>query len=130
MLHNKPSISFGNQIRVIREKVGFTQEYLASELGVSQRAYSKLETGETQIKGEVLFQIARILNVDLMDLIPQEPSLTYYNYKTHNGHAIAHYVGDVEKIEELHKSIIASKNQEIESLKEMITILKKILEEK
>lgn len=128
MFHNKPSLSFGNRIREVREKAGFTQEYLASELGVSQRAYSKLETGETQIKGEVLFQIAKVLSVDLIDLIPQEPALTYYNYKTHNGHAIGHFIGDVEKIEELYKTVIASKDHEIENLKEMVSMLKQLSE--
>lgn len=73
----------------------------------------------------MLFQIAKVLSVDLIELIPQEPALTYYNYKTHNGHAIGHFIGDVEKIEELYKSVIASKDHEIESLKGMIEILKR-----
>lgn len=59
-------------IRNKREDLNYTQEYLAAKLNISQNAYSKIELGYTKITLERLFQIADILEVDLMELIDTE----------------------------------------------------------
>jgi transcriptional regulator with XRE-family HTH domain len=59
-------------IRNKREKLNYTQEYLAAKLGISQNAYSKIELGYTKITVERLFQIAEILETDLIELINSE----------------------------------------------------------
>jgi transcriptional regulator with XRE-family HTH domain len=59
-------------IRKIREYRNYTQEYLAMKLSISQNAYSKIELGYTKITLERLFQIAQILEVDLIELIRAE----------------------------------------------------------
>jgi transcriptional regulator with XRE-family HTH domain len=59
-------------IRNKREKLNYTQEYLAVKLGISQNAYSKIELGYTKITVERLFQIAEILETDLIELINSE----------------------------------------------------------
>jgi transcriptional regulator with XRE-family HTH domain len=56
-------------IRKIREFRNYTQEYLALKLNISQNAYSKIELGYTKITLERLFQIAQILDIDLLELI-------------------------------------------------------------
>jgi len=56
-------------IRKIREAKGYTQDYLAAKLTISQNAYSKIELGYTKITVERLFQIAQILGVDPVDLL-------------------------------------------------------------
>ncbi|MVN92249.1 helix-turn-helix domain-containing protein [Mucilaginibacter aquatilis] len=56
-------------IRKIREYRNYTQEYLAVKLDISQNAYSKIELGYTKITLERLFQIALILEVDVIELI-------------------------------------------------------------
>lgn len=59
-------------IRKIREYRNYTQEYLAMKLNISQNAYSKIELGYTKITLERLYQIAQILEVDLIELIKAE----------------------------------------------------------
>jgi len=59
-------------IRNTRERLGYTQEYLAAKLSISQNAYSKIELGYTKITVERLFQIAAILEVEVYDLIDTE----------------------------------------------------------
>jgi transcriptional regulator with XRE-family HTH domain len=59
-------------IRKIREYRNYTQEYLAMKLSISQNAYSKIELGYTKITLERLYQIALILELDLIDLIKAE----------------------------------------------------------
>ncbi|MCO5937389.1 helix-turn-helix domain-containing protein [Mucilaginibacter sp. RB4R14] len=56
-------------IRNKREELNYTQEYLAAKLNISQNAYSKIELGYTKITVERLFQIAEIIDTDLIDLI-------------------------------------------------------------
>lgn len=61
--------SVAANIRKIREYRNYTQEYLAAKLRISQNAYSKIELGYTKITLERLFQIAHILEVNLVELI-------------------------------------------------------------
>ncbi|MEO7212114.1 MAG: helix-turn-helix transcriptional regulator [Mucilaginibacter sp.] len=59
-------------IRSKREELNYTQEYLAAKLNISQNAYSKIELGYTKITLERLFQIADVLETELMELIKTE----------------------------------------------------------
>lgn len=136
-MKSKTLIPFGERIKEIREGRNYTQEFVASELGVSQRAYSKLETGETMVKGDVLVELAKIFKVDIIDLIPQDAVLTYNNYKTHNGDAIVYRKETSDKVEEVYKKLIDSKDKQIESLnntiranENLISFLKKQIENK
>jgi len=68
--------SIAGNIRRIREGKGYTQEYLAMKLGISQNAYSKIELGYTKITLERLFQIARIIEIEVVKLMEDpKPSL-------------------------------------------------------
>ena len=62
-------------IRHKREYRNYTQEYLALKLNISQNAYSKIELGYTKITVERLFQIADILEFDVVELIDPEESV-------------------------------------------------------
>ena len=59
-------------IRHKREYRNYTQEYLALKLSISQNAYSKIELGYTKITVERLFQIADVLEFDVVELIRPE----------------------------------------------------------
>ena len=59
-------------IRHTREGLNYTQEYLAAKLGISQNAYSKIELGYTKITVQRLFQIAAILEIEVVELIDTE----------------------------------------------------------
>ena len=58
------------KIRKTRELRNYTQDYLAAKLQISQNAYSKTELGYTQITINRLAAIAKVLEVDLTDLLP------------------------------------------------------------
>jgi transcriptional regulator with XRE-family HTH domain len=59
-------------IRNRRECRNYTQEYLALKLHISQNAYSKIELGYTKITVERLFQIAEILEFDVVEFISSD----------------------------------------------------------
>lgn len=64
----KPKVVAGN-IRKTRESRNYTQDYLAAKLSISQNAYSKIELGYSKLTLDRLFQIAIILEVDVINLI-------------------------------------------------------------
>ena len=58
-----------DNIRKVRENKGFSQEYMATRLHISQNTYSKLELGYTALTIERLIQIAAILEISIIDLL-------------------------------------------------------------
>lgn len=61
--------TIGDKIRILREIRGFTQDYVSSQLGVSQRAYSKLERGDTDLPYTRLEHLAQIFQVNVAHLV-------------------------------------------------------------
>ena len=57
-----------NNLRKIRREKDLTQEYIAFELGISQKAYSDIENGKTKINQQYLEKIASILKVPSSDI--------------------------------------------------------------
>ena len=50
-------------LRKERQRLGYSQEYVAMELGISQKAYSDLENGKTKLRGDTLLKLSDIFNV-------------------------------------------------------------------
>lgn len=53
----------GQNIRKIRRERDLTQEYMAFEMGISQKAYSDIENSKVKINLEILTKISNILNI-------------------------------------------------------------------
>jgi|SRR5690606_41809810 len=69
----------GNKIRKIRELKGFTQDYMASQLEISQRAYSKLENEEIKLDWQRIQKISTILEIEPIDLVSFDDNLVFHN---------------------------------------------------
>jgi transcriptional regulator with XRE-family HTH domain len=50
-------------LRALRRGKNYSQEYMAHQLGVSQKAYSELENGKTKIRNGLVEKLADVLNV-------------------------------------------------------------------
>jgi DNA-binding XRE family transcriptional regulator len=61
-----------NPLRVWREYRGLTQQQVAEAAGISKPYLSQLESGQRKGTTEVLQAIAKVLNVDLDDLVMSE----------------------------------------------------------
>jgi len=61
--------TIGQQIRALREAKGYSQEYMADMLNISQSAYACLESGKTSLRVERLFQILELLDTDIASLL-------------------------------------------------------------
>jgi len=60
-------------LRSLRKKRNYTQAQLAEKLGISARAYAKIEAGETNLTIGRLRAIAVILDVSLTELLGDLP---------------------------------------------------------
>ena len=72
-------MQFGNAIRIQRVIKGYSQEYMASRLNISQNAYSKLEREETELSVKRIYEIAEILEVSVYQLLPDVRSSSVVN---------------------------------------------------
>ncbi len=66
------SKEIGSRIRKLRVNRDYNQEKMASELGLTPGAYAKIERGETDPSASRLFQIAKILKVDIVALLKDD----------------------------------------------------------
>jgi transcriptional regulator with XRE-family HTH domain len=71
-LKKKTDNSVGKNIRTLRHQRGWSQEDVANRLGISIPAFSKIETGVTDINLSRLEQIAGIYEVNVINLLSLE----------------------------------------------------------
>ena len=71
--------SIGEKIKKIRVLKGFSQEFVADKLHLSQRAYSKLEQNETSVSWDKLQQLGEVFEISPSDLITFDNSFIFNN---------------------------------------------------
>lgn len=58
-----------NKLRLRRQTLNYTQAYIAGKLGISQNAYSKIESGQTNFTVKRLYEIVHILEANIADFL-------------------------------------------------------------
>ncbi len=114
-----------DRLKKIRLEKNVSQDFLAKKLGFTQKAYSKIENNETKLNVDILQRISEILKVPIEFFFnnSQQPILNDFSNRT-GGDNVIYKNNATEKMEELFKDlikskddVIASKNQEIETMK-------------
>ena len=59
-------MTIGKKIRSLRLEKGYSQEYLAEVLEVSQKTYSNIENDKSSIKIDALIKIAEEFKIDFL----------------------------------------------------------------
>jgi len=121
------------RIKDIRKKKGYSHEYMANELQMSQPAYSKIENNETKLSVDRLFQIAAILETPVETFLDVSPKNVYNQANNDQTVAINHqevenlYENKVsyEKIEALYAERLKDKDLMIAQLQKIIDKLTK-----
>jgi DNA-binding XRE family transcriptional regulator len=67
-----PGASLAQRLKALRSPVGFTQERLALEIGVSTTTVVTWETGKCQARKEMLQRLAQALQVTVKELTGEE----------------------------------------------------------
>jgi transcriptional regulator with XRE-family HTH domain len=75
------NLKLGEKIRQRRVIKGYSQEYMAFQLDISQNAYSKIEREATELSVKRLFRIAEILETSVFELLPAGKDGTVFNLK-------------------------------------------------
>lgn len=91
--------SIGEKIKNIRELRNLTQDYMATQLGITQAGYSKMESGTSQINYQKLVEIAKILDISLEDMLgfdSQKYFNSFNNVKGNNNGSVTINVADVD----------------------------------
>src|SRR5690606_26158058 len=109
-----------NKIRTIRELKGYSQDFMAEKLDISQKTYSRLESGHVKLDIERLRQISEVLEVDPSSLLDNESAVFNYYDKVQNSGNI--YITSAEYIVHL--------TEENKYLKGQVEKLLRILENK
>lgn len=71
-------MEISEKIKKVRELRNLTQEHVATQLGMTQAGYSKIENGQTDITYTKIKEIAKVLDVSPEDLIAFD-SQKYFN---------------------------------------------------
>jgi transcriptional regulator with XRE-family HTH domain len=95
----------------IRLLKGYSQENVAYDLGISKGAYSKIENGQTNIPLKRLYDIAKVLEVDIIEFF--KPSSFESNIKEAPKDYGFATKGDIEEI----RKMIQELSKEVNSIK-------------
>jgi transcriptional regulator with XRE-family HTH domain len=109
---NKPNL----KIKQIRELKNLTQDSVAVKLDLSTRAYSKIETGETQLTINRLNEISAIFEIDPMEILGFDDKQVFNinNSTGNNGYNNIYFP----------EKLVQQYEETIQALKEQIQLLK------
>lgn len=109
-------------IRLIRESNGFSQEYVAAKLEITQQAYSNIEKNPENSSIKRLKQISEILSVPVTSLIGETEHYIQQNFQQQGWQAatIIHVQGIPENERQLYERYIEQLKSEIQMLKSML----------
>jgi len=114
-----------NKIRLLREGIGLSQEYVADKLNISQQAYSKMEKNPQNATLERLQQLSEVLGVNINSIVGNDDMYIQQNFHQQGGNAstVMYVTGLADRERE-------SFTQQISSLQRQVDVLTKIIDSK
>lgn len=125
MKQTKTSMEFqplqiGQKIKKLRELKNFTQSHLASELGITQSAYSKMELGETEVSFSKLTKIAEVFGMSPEEIMTFNEQMIFNVMHNQTGNGFVINKGFTENEKKLYEDQIAHLKEEINYLKKVL----------
>lgn len=105
----------GHKIKTKRLLKGYTQQFMAESLGVSQKTYSNLENSKSNVSLSTLEKIASILEIDFFDLLPDNISISHNEFKDQSAGYVVNNLP--EKLIEQYENRIKDKDEIINMFK-------------
>lgn len=112
-----------SNLKVLREVNNYTQEYVASKIGVDQSTYSKIERNPKNLKAEQVEKLAELYDVSVADILSSEGLTIHFSGHIEKNNGYVH--NNYEMQRDVLDKIYAAKDSEIQTLKEQIEYLKK-----
>jgi transcriptional regulator with XRE-family HTH domain len=108
-------IKIGEKIAILRTCRGFSQEYMAAQIGIKQNTYSSYELHDEKISDDVLIKISQVLGVSVEDIKnPMPIFMSFHN----NPNAVingSNVIMPQEIVDEFF-SLIKKKDEQIDNL--------------
>lgn len=132
-------MSVNEKIRKFREAKDWSQEQMAEKLNMSLNGYAKIERGESKIYLDKLEQIAQVFDIDVIELIQSDGRNICFQIESplgsvYQGGGETQLLIEIERLklalshvrekEELLNKLLEQKDGEINSLRNLITLLK------
>ena len=107
-------ISLGDNIRIIREARGYSQDYVASKLEITQQTYSNIEKNPEKATVKRLKELAAVLQVNFVTLLGEDEVYIQQNFSQNGGNAATqmNVVGDKSE-NDIYERFIAELKEEI-----------------
>ena len=114
-----------NKIRMLREGIGLSQEYVAQKLNITQQAYSKIEKNPQKATMERLQELSEVLGVNINSIVGNDDMYIQQNFHQQGGNAstVMCVTGLADRERE-------SFTQQISSLQKQVDVLTKIIDSK
>lgn len=115
--YERPSV-----VRLIRESNGFSQEYVASKLDISQQAYSNIEKHPDNASVKRLRQLSQVFSVPVTSLIGETEQYIQQNFQQQGGQAatVIHVQGIPEHERQLYERLVDELKSEIQLLRSLL----------
>ena len=114
-----------NKIRMLREGIGLSQDYVAKKLNITQQAYSKIEKKPQSTTLERLLQLSDVLGVKIGSLIGDDDTHIQQNIHQNGGNAAS--VMYVTGLADREREMLML---QIQNLQRQVDVLTKIIEQK
>lgn len=105
------------KIKIKRKELKLSQKNIADYLGITQRAYGKIEAGGTEIKLKTLYLIGQKLGIDIFtpkDDVKEEIMISPENIIQHmvTKADLAHLSGDIDELKKMVQSLLDNDKKE------------------
>ena len=118
-----------DRLKKVRLEKNFSQDYLAKKLGVTQKAYSKIENNETKLNVDILQRLSEILEVPIETFFKSANQPSLNDFSTRNGGDNVKYkTENNDKADELYNKLLLLKDEVINSKISEIETLKLVIE--
>lgn len=107
------------KLKQLRELKNYKQEYVATQLGLTTRAYSKIESGETQLTINRLNEISTILGIDPMEALGFDHQ-NIFNNCTQEGNIGVNHINIPDKLLEQYEKRIHQLESEVMFLRALV----------
>lgn len=124
MDNTKETVPIGRKIEKLRKLMGWKQEALALEVGLTQPQISAIENSE-KVNEETLHKIANALNINPQIIKQFDEQHAFYNVdntptnvaSSNSAFGIRQAFSPIDKVVELYQRLLASEKEKLELIK-------------
>ncbi|HAF32960.1 helix-turn-helix domain-containing protein [Sphingobacterium sp. UBA7038] len=117
------------KLKIIRDENNWSQDFVAEKLGMSQAAYSKLESGQTKLTFDRAIQLSKVYDIEPEYFFSDDSKFIHYGKDNSFGpiNKNTNYYRD-DTFKDIFEKLLAEKDLRIEEYSQTIKDLKQELE--